>query len=116
MLAHLRGQLRDAVGATVRETRGGGGRRKGQVANVVVSIVMGCLIVVFSVIVLEVTGEKVYIVIQKIVCIQGRISGRVVCKEFLVVEIRRRRKGVQVGKRLQDAVHVCIILMLLHEQ
>lgn len=112
MLAHLRGQLRDAVGATVRETRGGGGGRKGQVADVVVSIVMGCLIVVFAVIVLEVTGEKVYIVIQKIVCIQGRVSGRVVCKEFLVVEIRRRRKGVQVGERL----HVCIILMLLHEQ
>lgn len=114
MLAHLRRQLRGAVGATVRETRGGGG--KGQVAYVVVSIVMGCFIVVFAVIVLEVTGEKVYIVIQKIVCIQGRVSGRVVCKEFVVVKIRRRRKGVQGGEMLQDAVHVCIILVLLHEQ
>lgn len=113
MLAHLRGQLRDAVGATVRETRGGGG--KGQVADVVVSIVMDCFIVVFAVIVLEVTGEKVYIIIQKIVCIQGRVSGRVVCKEFLVVKIRRRGKGVQGGERLQDAVHVCIILMLYEQ-
>lgn len=112
MLSHLRGKLRGAVSATVRETRGGGGG-KGQVADVVVSIVMGCFIVVFAVIVLEVTGEKIYIVIQKIVCIQGRVSGRVVCKEFVVVKIRWRRKGVQGGERFQDAVHVCIILVLL---
>lgn len=104
VLTHLRGQLRGAVGAAVRETRGGGGKR--QVADVVVSIVTGRFAVVFAVIVLEVTGEKVHIVIQKVVSVQGGVSGRVVCEEVVVIEVRRRRKGVERGERLEDAVHV----------
>lgn len=112
VVTHLRGQLRGAIRAAVRKTRGG--RGKGQVADVVVSIVMGCFAVVFAVIVLEVTGEKVHIVIQKVACIQGRVSGRVVCKELVIIEVRGRRKGVECGERLQDAVHV--ILVLLREQ
>lgn len=106
VLAHLRGQLRGAVGAAVRKPRGGGGGGEGQVADVVVSMVTGCLAVVFAVIVLEVTGEKVHIVIQKVVSIQGGVSGRVVCKEVVIVEVRRRREGVERGERLEDAVHV----------
>lgn len=112
VLTHLRGQLRGAVRAAVRKPRGGGG--EGQVADVIVPIAMGRFAVVFAVIVLEVAGEKVHIVIQKVVRIQGGVSGRVVCKELVIIEVRRRRKGVECGERLQDAVHV--ILGRLREQ
>lgn len=107
--SHPRGQLRGAVRAAIRKTRGG--RGKGQVADVVVPVAMRCFAVVFAVIVLKVTGEKVHIVVQEILRVQGGVSGGLVCEELVIVEVRRRRKGGECGERLQDAVHVILLLL-----
>lgn len=73
MVAHLRRQVRGAVGAAIREGGGRGG--EGEVADVVISIVRRCsAAAVFAVVVLEVTGEEVDVVIQKVISVQGSVS------------------------------------------
>lgn len=79
----MRGQLRRAVGASVRESRGGGGKR--EVANITIIPVMGYPTVL--VILLDLIGEKIDIVVQKFVRVQV-VSRRLVREEVVVVKIR----------------------------
>ena len=72
-MPHWRRHVRGAVGAAVGEGGGRGG--EGQVADVVVSIVRRCsAAAVFAVIVLEMTGEEVHVVIQKVISVQVSVS------------------------------------------
>lgn len=64
----MRGQVRGAVGAAVREAGGGGG--EGQVAYVDVCSADA----VFAVILLEMTSKEVDVVIQKVVWVQMSVS------------------------------------------
>lgn len=106
-MAHLRGQVRGAVGAAVRESGGGGG--EGQVADVVVSIVRRCsAAAVFAVIVLEMTGEEVDVVIQKVISVQVSVSRGLVGEKLVIVKIRRGGERVESGERVQHTVHLCL--------
>lgn len=118
MVAHLRGQVRGAAGAAVREGGGRGG--EGQVAEVVVSIGRRCsAAAVFAVVVLEVTGEEVNVVIQKVISVQGSVSGGLVGEKLVIVEIRRGGERVESRERVQHAVHLCVrgvFSLLLRQQ
>lgn len=107
--AHLRGQVRGAVGAAVREGgRGGGG--EGQVADVVVRIVgRRSAPAVLAVVVLEVAGEEVDVVIQKVVGVQWSVSRGVVGEEVVIVEVRRGRERVESREGVQHAVHLRVV-------
>lgn len=79
----MRGQLRGAVSASVRESRRR--RGKGEVANVTVVSVLRypTVLIIF----LDLTGEEIDVLVQKVVCVQV-VSRRVVREEVIVVEIR----------------------------
>lgn len=117
-MAHLRGQVRGAVRAAVREGGGGGG--EGQVAEVVVSIVGRCsAAAIFAVVVLEVTGEEVNVVIQKVISVQGSVPGGLVGEKLVIVEVRRGGERVQPREWVQHAVHLCVrgvFSLLLRQQ
>lgn len=103
----MRRQVRVAVCAAVREGGGRGG--EGQVADVVVSIVRRrSAAAVFAVIVLEMTGEEVHVVIQKVISVQVSVSGGLVGEKVVIVEIRRGRERVESGERVQHGVHLCL--------
>lgn len=105
-MAHLWRQVRGTVCATVRES--GRRRGEGQVADVIVDIVCrNSAAAVFAVVVLEVTGEEVHVVIQKVISVQVSVSRRLVGEKLVIVEIRRGGERVQSGERVQHTVHLC---------
>lgn len=114
----VRGQVRGAVGAAIREGGGRGG--EGQISHIVVSIVRSySAAAVFAVIVLEMSGEEVHIVIQKVICVQVSVFGGLVGEKVVIVEIRRGRERVESGERVQHTVHLCLrccVFLLLREQ
>lgn len=99
MMGHLWGQIWVAVGAAVRKCGGRGG--EGQVADVIVSIVKRCsAATVFTVILLEMTGEEFDIVIQKIISVQVSVSRGLVGEKLIIFEIGRGGERVESGERV----------------
>lgn len=79
----MRGQLRRAVSASVRESRGRGGER--EVANIAIIPVVGYPAVL--VILLDLGCEEIDVVVQKFVRVQV-VPRRLVGEKVVVVEIR----------------------------
>lgn len=105
--AHLRGQVRSAVCAAVRE--GGGRGRERQAADVIVAIVRrSSAAAVLAVIVLEMAGEEIDVVIQKVIRVQVSVSRGLVSEKLVIVKVRRGGEGVQSGERVQHTVHLCL--------
>lgn len=61
---------------------------------------------VFAVIVLEMTGEEIDIIIQKVIRVQVSVSRRLVSEKLVIVEVRRGGERVESRERVQHTVHL----------